>query len=294
MPGSDDGSVGLDTGEYPASSLAVVAQVVGVSSVVMPAVSDQAKILIVDDEPAIRSGLTTVLGAAGYSVEAVDSAEQALLYLEGHKIDLALLDIRMPGLSGVELMQEIKGRWPHVAVILLTGYSSLDSAIAAVRAGADDYLLKPSGAEAIKESVAQALDRHARERRRDELLDELRESLNQLDAGLGEPSIGPSSALVVADLRIDPLRHVAERGGEVLNLTPTEFTLLTYLMRNADRAIGHQELVREVQGYDTEVWEARELIKYHIHTLRQKVEPDPSNPRYIVTVRGVGYKLTAP
>ncbi|MFQ5593722.1 MAG: response regulator transcription factor [Anaerolineae bacterium] len=255
--------------------------------------ADRAKILIVDDEPAIRSGLSTVLSTAGYSVNAVESAESALIYLEKHPIDLALLDIRMGGMSGVELMQEIKGRWPHVSVILLTGYGGLDSAIAAVRAGADDYLLKPSGAEIIKESVAKALDRHVRERRRDELLGQLRESLNQLDRGLGPTAIAPASVLRVDDLSVDPAAHEAERGGAPLNLTPTEFTLLTYLMRNADRAIGHQELVREVQGYDTEVWEARELIKYHIHTLRQKVEPDPANPRYIVTVRGIGYKLTS-
>lgn len=260
----------------------------------MPEPADRARILIVDDEPTIRSGLSTVLGTAGYSVNAVESAESALVYLEKHPIDLALLDIRMGGMSGVELMQEIKARWPHVSVILLTGYGGLDSAIAAVRAGADDYLLKPSGAEIIKESVATALDRHIRERRRDELLSQLRESLNQLDRGLGPPTIAPTSALRVADLAVDPARHEARRGGVPLNLTPTEFTLLTYLMRNADRAIGHQELVREVQGYDTDVWEARELIKYHIHTLRQKVESDPTDPRYIVTVRGVGYKLTAP
>ncbi|MFQ5344088.1 MAG: response regulator transcription factor [Anaerolineae bacterium] len=260
----------------------------------MPEPADRAKILIVDDEPAIRSGLSTVLGAAGYSVEAVESAESALAYLETHPVDLGLLDIRMGGMSGVELMQEIKARWPHISVILLTGYGGLDSAIAAVRAGADDYLLKPSGAEIIKESVATALNQRARQRRRDKLLDQLRESLNHLDQGLSPPPIAPASVLRVADLTVDPLRHEAERGGEPLNLTPTEFTLLAYLMRNADRAIGHQELVREVQGYDTEVWEARELIKYHIHTLRQKVEPDPAGPQYIVTVRGIGYKLAAP
>lgn len=260
----------------------------------MPVHTDRAKILVVDDEPAIRSGLSTVLDSAGYSVDAVDSGEAALAYLETHTVDLALLDIRMSGMSGVDLMQEIKKRWPHTAVILLTGYGSLDSAIAAVKAGADDYLLKPSGAEVIKESVARALDRRLRERRRDDLLSQLRESLNRLDEGLGSPNITPTSVLRVADLSVDPLRHEAERAGESLDLTPTEFTLLTYMVRNADRAIGHQELVREVQGYETEVWEARELIKYHIHTLRQKLEPDPSNPRYVVTVRGVGYKLTAP
>ncbi len=251
----------------------------------------QSKILVVDDEPAIRSGLTAVLETAGYSVDAVDSAEAALDYLEKRPVDLALLDIRMSGMSGVELMQEIKQRWPHVAVILLTGYGSLDSAIAAVRAGADDYLIKPSGAETIKESVARALDRHMRERRRNEILEQLRQSLSELNDGLRPPSTGPSTVLRVADLSVDLQRHEARRGTELLSLTPTEFSLLSYLMRHAGRAITHQELVREVQGYDTEVWEARELIKYHVHTLRQKLEPDPSNPRYIHTVRGIGYKL---
>ncbi len=252
----------------------------------------QARILVVDDEPAIRTGLVTVLEGAGYSVEAVESGEAALNYLESHDVDLALLDIRMSGISGVDVMREIKERWSHVAVILLTGYASIDSAIAAVRSGADDYLMKPSSAETIKRSVSQALDRRQRERRRDELLDQLREGLTQLDQGLSPRSPDPSSTLRVGTLIVNPLRHEAKRGNETLDLTPTEFDLLSYMMRNSERAIGHQELVREVQGYEAEAWEARELIKYHIHTLRQKLEPDPSNPQYIHTVRGVGYKLS--
>lgn len=264
------------------------------SFTIMPIPADQARILVVDDEPAIRSGLSTVLETAGYSVDAVESAEAALTYLEEHNIDLAILDIRMSGISGVELMHEIKERWPHIAVILLTGYASLESAIAAVRAGADDYLMKPSDAKTIKHSVALALDRHLRERRRDELLSQLRDALNQLDEDLSPSSVDPTSVLHVADLSVDLPRHEAKRGADSLSLTPTEFALLTYLMRNPERAIGHQELVREVQGYETEAWEARELIKYHIHALRQKLEPDPSSPQYIHTVRGIGYKLSPP
>lgn len=252
----------------------------------------QADILIVDDEPAIRTGLLTVLEGAGYSVNAVESGEAALDFLENHDIDLALLDIRMSGMSGVDVMREIKERWPHIAVILLTGYASIDSAIAAVRSGADDYLMKPSSAETIKESVSQALDKHLRERRRDELLGQLREGLRQLDNGLSPRPRSTSSTVQVGDLTVNPLRHEARRGDNLLDLTPTEFDLLSYLMHNPERAIGHQELVQEVQGYEAEVWEARELIKYHIHTLRQKLEPEPSEPKYIHTVRGVGYKLS--
>jgi DNA-binding response OmpR family regulator len=260
----------------------------------MTSVGEQAKILVVDDEPAIRSGLSAILQTAGYSVTAVASGEAALQHLEEHSTDLALLDIRMPGMSGVELMQQIKGRWPRVAIILLTGYASVDSAVAAVRAGADDYLTKPSRAETIKSSVARALDRRAETGRRDEFLRQLREGLNQLDAGDEPTGIAPVAILQVGDLRVDLTRHEAQRGDEALLLTPTEFDLLTYLMRNAGRAISHQELVREVQGYETELWEAREITKYHIYALRQKLEPDPSAPQYIHTVRGIGYKLSPP
>lgn len=253
--------------------------------------TERAKILIVDDEPAIRSGLSTILETADYRVEAVESGEAALVVLQEQDFDLALLDVRMPGMSGVELMQEIKEHWPQTAVILLTGYGSLDSAIAAVRAGASDYLLKPSGAEKIRDSVAQALKHSMEERQREELIERLREGLSQIDQGLQRPSPEPTRVLEVGDLRLDARRHEARRGEENLDLTPTEFDLLAYFMHHPERAIGHQELVREVQGYDAEVWEARELIKYHIHTLRQKVEPDPSTHRYIHTVRGIGYKL---
>lgn len=253
--------------------------------------TERARILIVDDEPAIRSGLATILETADYRVQAVDSGEAALASFEEQDFDLALLDIRMPGMSGVELMQEIHAQWPHTAVILLTGYGSLDSAIAAVRAGASDYLLKPSGAERIRNSVARALKQSMEERQREELVERLREGLSQIDQGLRRPSLDTTRVLEVGDLQLDARRHEARRGEKNLDLTPTEFDLLAYLMRHPERAIGHQELVREVQGYDAEVWEARELIKYHIHTLRQKVEPDPSTHRYIHTVRGVGYKL---
>jgi DNA-binding response OmpR family regulator len=253
--------------------------------------SERAKILVVDDEPAIRSGLATILETANYRVEAVESGESALATLEQRDFDLALLDIRMPGMSGVELMQHIKERWPHIAVILLTGYGSLDSAIAAVRAGAADYLLKPSGAETIRDSVAQALKRTVHERQREELIERLREGLSRIDDSFRTSTADAGRMLEIGDLSLDERRHEARRGDESLDLTPTEFDLLAYLMRNPERAIGHQELVREVQGYEAEVWEARELIKYHIHTLRQKVEPDPSAPHYIHTVRGVGYKL---
>lgn len=260
----------------------------------MSAPPNRARILVVDDELAIRDGLTSVLEAAGYAVDAVESAEAALEYLESREVDLALLDIRMAGMSGVTLMQEIKQRWPEVAVILLTGYASLDSAMAAVRAGADDYLLKPSRAGTIIESVARALDRHLRERRREELLRQLRIGLTQLDEEFGVAHEEPIPVLRVADLSVDLLRHEVRRGSELVNLTPTEFDLLTYMMRNVNRVISHQELVREVQGYEAEVWEARELIKYHIYALRQKLEPNPANPQYIRTVRGVGYKLSPP
>jgi DNA-binding response OmpR family regulator len=249
--------------------------------------TERARILIVDDEPAIRSGLATILETADYRVEAVESGEAALSSLEEQHFDLALLDIRMPGMSGVELMQEIKEQWPHTAVILLTGYGSLDSAIAAVRAGASDYLLKPSGADKIRDSVAQALKESMEERQREDLI----ERLSQIDQGLQRPSLDTTRVFEVGDLRLDARRHEAQRGEDKLELTPTEFDLLAYFMRYPERAIGHQELVREVQGYEAEVWEARELIKYHIHTLRQKLEPDPSMHRYIHTVRGVGYKL---
>ena len=155
--------------------------------------------------------------------------------------------------------------------------------------------MKPASAEAIKSSVAQALDRHMRQRRRDDLLEQIRDNLNRLDEEVvPESDVGPASSLVVADLGLDLLRHEAKRGNDVLDLTPTEFGLLAYMMRSPERAISHQELVREVQGYEAEVWEARELIKYHIYALRQKVEEDPSRPQYIQTVRGIGYKLAMP
>jgi DNA-binding response OmpR family regulator len=156
-------------------------------------------------------------------------------------------------------------------VIILTGYGSLESAMAAIREGVDGYLLKPVEPHEVRQAVQEALER----RERLACPHEIEEGMLQR---------GPFS--------VDLKKHLVTVDGRPLELTPQEFKLLVHLMQKAPGATSSEELVRVVRGYEPEyLHEAREIIKWYIHRLRRKVEPDPSKPRYILNVRGVGYRF---
>lgn len=254
------------------------------------------QILIVDDEANIREGLRAVLAKDGHMVQTAATGEEALSRLASFACEAAIVDIRMPGISGIELLAQIKARWPFVAVILLTGHGALETAMTAVKEGAVAYLLKPAQPDKIREAVAQALREARRQRRQADLLDTLRDGLRQLEGLPATPPFGSPPApgkrpLRINDLTIDPAAHTASRAGHDLSLTPSEFKLLLTLARHAGEAVDYVTLVEEALGYTVAAPEARELIKRHVFTLRQKVEPDGTEPRYIHNVRGVGYRL---
>jgi DNA-binding response OmpR family regulator len=224
-------------------------------------------------------------------------------------VDLVMVDLKMEGMDGLTLMEEIKQRWPATVLIILTGYATLESALKALRYGAHDYLLKPSGPEDIKRSVREGLGKRWREVRRKDLLAQIEAGVRELtaeglsiedakelealrDAVLGQPESPP--LLEVGPLVIDLRKHMATLNGRPLKLTPVEFGTLTHLAREAGRVVTCSTLVKEVQGYDCHEQEARTIIKTHIRHLRQKLESDPSNPEYILNVRGVGYMFVAP
>ena len=257
------------------------------------------KILIVDDETNIRKGLRAILARDGHDVRDVATAEDALEVLETFTIEVAIVDIRMPGMSGTELLTVVRQRWPHLAVLLLTGHGTLETAITAVKRGAHDYLLKPAQPDEIRAAVNQALASARRKREETHLLDTMRSTLQRLD-GLdgGEDAPTPQSeeqrTLTIGDLQIDLQAHEVLRGGEPVSLTPTEYRLLLVLARRAGEVIEYVTLAQLVLEYEAELWEAKELIKRHVFTLRQKIEPDPAHPTYVVNVRGTGYRLDDP
>lgn len=236
--------------------------------------TQQMNTLVVDDEKGIRFFLRETLRRDGHAVETASSGEEALAKLRDTRFDLVMLDLRLGGRTdGIRVLEAIRWRWPETVVVILTAHGSLDTAMAAIREGVDGYLLKPVDPDEVREAVQEALDR------RDTLAQRIEEEEDK------EQHIVKGGPFTV-----DTKKHQALTGDELLDLTPCEFKLLTHMMQNAERVIGPPELVEVVRDYKPEdLHEARQIIKWYIHRLRQKVEPEPSSPRYILNVRGVGY-----
>jgi DNA-binding response OmpR family regulator len=264
---------------------------------------NQPKILVVDDEEVTRLSLAEILSLEGYQVASAQSGEEALQELEKETFDLVLLDLVMKEVDGLQVMEAVKGLSPETVVIMLTAYGTLESAIQAMRRGAYDYLIKPCGAQEIVASVESGLAKQRQERRRKELVVRVEEMLTALKAKEEDeiPTFASRGTqlkrarfLQSGEIIIDLQKHIATLHGQLLNLTPTEFRLLACLMRKADKVLSCQELVREVQNYDCDEREARDIIRVHVRRLRQKIEPDPANPQYILNLRGVGYTFASP
>ncbi len=230
--------------------------------------------LVVDDEERIRLTLGETLRRVGHVVATASSGEEALGLLRETPFDVAVVDLNLGGrIDGLRVLEAARWRWPGMAVVILTAHGSLESAIAAIREGVDDYLLKPAKPAEVRQAVQEALNR--------------RKALAQ------SQERGEKRRVVqCGGFFVDLEQHLATLDGRPLELTPQEFKLLVHLMQNAPRVVPPPELVRVVRDYEPEyLHEARQIIKWYIHRLRRQVEPDPSNPRHILTVRGVGYKF---
>ncbi len=239
--------------------------------------TNPARVLVVDDEAPVRVALTRYLNLLGYRAAAATSGYQAMEMLECTPYDAMVLDIRMPGMDGIEVLQQARQRYPDLCIILLTGYASLESAIAAVRSHADDYLLKPASARDIIEAITRALEQRA-------------------------PQSPPRDTVSERFVRAGPLalnreRHTVvvvgsgDADSPAVQLTPSESKLLDHLMQHPDTATSCRELVQRALGYDVGEEEAQTIIRPHICRLRKKIEPDPGRPRLIRTVPGEGYRL---
>ncbi len=271
---------------------------------------EDANILVVDDEGAIRYSISKTLQRVGYQVQTASSGEEALDMMQKQDYDVVLTDIRMPGLSGVELLAKIKERAPDAVVILLTGYANLESAIESLRLGAHDYLTKPSSSQSIRDSVSQGVERARNLKSRRMLLRTIQENVEALageaaneaagiprsadSAPTGTPVVTPVTTMTIGPLTIFPGRYQISVGDQPIDLTPTEFDLLLYLAAHRGRVVPCSELVREVRGYTLEEHEAREVIRPHVSNLRRKLKSSGQNPNIIVNVRGIGYRLSEP
>jgi two-component system response regulator VanR len=256
-------------------------------------------ILVVDDESSVCVSLEGVLAREGYRTLSANDGPTALRILNEQPVDLVLLDLNMPVMSGLELMHVIRERWPNTVIMILTGYGTLESAVSTLRYGAHDYLLKPSTPQDIQASVRKGLDNRRKALRRRQLLSSIEASVRELTQvhpearskiSALEQRAQPEETLLAADnLLIDLQQHRVTLYNQEIALTPIEFNTLVVLVRNHGRVLSYASIVKNTHGYDCTEQEARTLIKTHISHLRQKIARHSKEPCPIANVRGVGY-----
>lgn len=254
------------------------------------------QILVVDDEEPIRVTMRDLLLRRGYEVTTAENGEAALALIYQRPFDLLLLDLKMPGLSGIDVAKRARERQPEVTIIMLTGHGSLDSALDGMHLGVFDYMLKTSSPRDVLGRVEAAIEQQRETRRKQLLMSALQSVVGELGGGRQpeqQPQKPAETWITIGDLEISTWNQTVRRGGQTLNLTPTEFRVLVCLAQQSGQVMTYQQIVQCAQGYEADSIEAAELIKPHIYHLRQKIEPDPTNSRYILTVRGTGYLLAS-
>jgi len=256
-------------------------------------------ILIIDDEASLRKTMARILQQAGFEVTTAESAEQGLLFLAATNFDLVYMDLRMPGLAGLDALSLIHERYPSLPVILFTAQPDVNSAVEALRRGASDYLLKPLKPEVIIEKTKTALASQKKEKRKREIMmqmDALQAELKSLEKGESVEIISALTSdrfLKCGALTLDLHARRVGIGERIINVPPTSFDYLLALARHSPNVVDCQTLVAEAQGYQADAREAQELTKWHIHELRQAIEVDARSPSYLINVRGIGYRLVA-
>ncbi|HYP02624.1 MAG TPA: response regulator transcription factor [Pyrinomonadaceae bacterium] len=231
------------------------------------------KILIVDDDTSMRLLLAGYFRRLGYEVEERESAEDALPLALNGNYDCFIFDVMMPGMTGLELLRKLRERHIQTPTLFLTAQDKLDDKVAGFEAGADDYLAKPFEPRELELRVEALLRRPAREG----------------ETAEGDAQQQPSPRIEIGSLVIDKRRHEVTLDGALVELTPLEFQILERLASEPGRAWSRNELLDEVWSTEYEGYQRN--VDPHINRLRQKIELDPKNPRYVLTVRGVGYKL---
>jgi two-component system, OmpR family, KDP operon response regulator KdpE len=222
-----------------------------------------ARILVCDDEPQILRALRVILRDAGYEAVTAATGEEALDLAAVKPPEAAILDLMLPDIDGVEVTRRLR-EWTQIPILVLSAVGEEDRKVEALAAGADDYVTKPFGP---------------------------RELVARLQAGLRRSAPEGAEPKIVADgLEVDLAAHIVRRDGELVHLTPTEFSLLRTLARNRGRLMTHRALLVEVWGVEYE--DDFQVLRTHIANLRRKIEPpDADGPRYIKTDPGVGYRF---
>jgi two-component system KDP operon response regulator KdpE len=222
------------------------------------------RVLVVDDDPQLVRALRVNLSARRYEVHTAPDAPTALAVASRHPPDAVILDLGLPGLDGIAVIEGLRG-WSRAPIIVLSARHTEPAKVAALDAGADDYVTKPFGM--------------------DELLARLRAALRRATPGDERTSVVATDAFT-----IDLAAKTVTADGAELRLTPTEWQLLEILVRNAGKLISQKQLLRDIWGpaYETETG----YLRVHLANLRRKLEPEPGRPRYLITEPGIGYRFT--
>jgi two-component system KDP operon response regulator KdpE len=220
------------------------------------------RVLVVDDEASIRKFLRVSLAAHGFEVFEVATGKEVQTAVAAHRPDLIILDLGLPDLDGLAVTQQLR-EWTKIPIIILSVREREQDKIAALDAGADDYLTKPFGIGELLARMRVAMRRTA------------------------QPNAVPVFA--IGELRVDLTRRSVTRAGQEVQLTPTEYDLLRVLVTHAGKVLTHHQLLREVWGVGYE--QETHILRVNISNLRHKLEDDPARPRYVLTEPGVGYRL---
>jgi two-component system KDP operon response regulator KdpE len=223
------------------------------------------KILVVDDEPPIRRLLRTGLGTQGYEVLEAENAEQASDCLKQDKLDLVVLDLGLPGRNGLELLRQLRDDGIQVPIVILSSRTDETGIVQALELGADDYVTKPFGMNELIARIRVAI----------------RHRLQQQ---------GEKPVFRVGDLAVDLVRRIVKVRDQDVKLSPREYEILRVLVQHAGKVLTHQHIIREVWGGYADL----QNLRVYVRQIRQKIEPDPEQPHYILTETGVGYRLRAP
>jgi len=223
------------------------------------------RILTVEDDERIRTAVRMALEDEGWEVAESDNGEDALLTFGQQPTDVVLIDIMLPGIDGFDVCRSIR-RVSDVPIVMVTARADTHDVVAGLEAGADDYLTKPFAPKELSARI-RALLRRSR------------------------TGAAPAGDMVFGDLEVIPDQGVVRRGGEEVHLTKTEFRLLVELASSPGKVFSRESLLEKVWGYG--YFGDGRLVDVHIRRLRTKIEADPADPQYVVTVRGLGYKLQA-
>jgi two-component system KDP operon response regulator KdpE len=226
------------------------------------------RVLVTDDEPAMRRGICTSLAARGYLVDEARNGEEALLSVRDRPVDLVLLDLNMPGMGGLEACRRIRACAPAAGIVMVTVRDAEEDTVAALEAGADDYITKPFRVRELFARLA-ALVRRAH----------------------ADAAVGPD-VIRAGKLELDLVHRVLRKSGREIRLSPIEFNLLRYLMQSPDVPVDHSKLLRTIWG--PEYGHELEYLRTYIRLIRRKIEDDPGRPEYIITEPWLGYRFRDP